>query len=728
MNRTLCICIICLISILQGYGSSRSSANPVSALVERIERGASRSFHFELTDVGSPEDYFEIGRKGQRVSVTGNNWISVATGLNWYLRYYANIQISWSNPTPSLKDLPIPTQSERHSTNQLLRYYLSLGSASHSTAFWTKERWQLEVDIMALHGVNMPLITLGATSLWYKTMLAAGYSQEQLIDKIPHPSYEGWWLEGLIEGYEQGAGGATSMEIVEHRAELSVAVIDMCNEWEMTPVIMGFSGFIPTELPQQDTYIDSRDRIKQGSWSGICSPDILDPASESYSILSKLYYENAEELYGKSKYYYVSGRVADSSASPRVAGDSILAAIKRSNIGAKWVVSTSNSSPKLETIDYIPRGEVIVIDSWVDVFPEWGDNSSIRARAEGFAGHSWIYSYSGNFDGNEGLYGNINRITGGYLLAKGSGASISLSGVGASIDVVGSNELLLDLIFDLPWIEDKIDMDSWLESFADARYGKQSLDIRELWHILSSTIYSPEYNSEQRGATESVFAARPALRVTSVSGRGTSKPHYNPEQLVNALRIMVDNRFELSDNKNFQRDLVAVALTVLSNYGYEELKKIEYAYSRAKREELKELTNNFLRAMLLADNLLNSQRETMLGNQIQRAMALGKNPWQRDQLRYGLKTMISSWGCKEVGSIAERHDSAHRLWGGVVAKLYAKRWAYFFNYIEQNEVLPIGYDYYDIEDSWARDTTPYPTIPQYDAVIVAQEILEFLDK
>ncbi len=715
--------------MVQGY-AQRSVQSPVSALVDRIDRGASKDFHFEITDPTSPEDFFEIGRKGGKVSVVGNSWLSVATGLNWYLRHYAKVQVSWDNMNPSLEYLPLPAKVERHSTDKLSRYYLAAGSASHSTAFWSKGRWQKEVDIMALHGINMPLITLGATYLWRETMLEAEYSAEELVDAIPHPAYEGWWLEGLIEGYSTGAGSAASADFIERRAELSREVIAMCQEWAMTPVVVGFSGFVPSESSklEEPRLIDPIKRLNQEPFGGITAPNILDAASVSYSDLAEIYYRKAAELYGDMEYYWVSGRAADYSPQPRKAAENFLASIKDVSSRAKLVVSTSGESPSLDVIDFLPRSEVVVVDSWVDVAPQWGDSSSPTARKEGFAGHNWIYSYSGNFDGHTGLYGNLNRIIGGYYLAEQSGASLSLSGVGASIDGVGSNSMLLDLIFDLPWIEGRINIIDWINSYADARYIGESEDMRKVWQILSSTVYSPEYNSEQRGAPESVFAARPALRVPRVSSLGTTEAHYQSSELLKALKIMLQSEQRYVDDRNFTSDLIDIGLIILSNYGYELLPKIERAYSTADREELSRLINNFLSAMLLADNLLNSQRETMLGNHIESAMAAGSNPWERDWLRYGLKTMVSSWGSASVAGGGEMHDRAHRMWGGMVANLYAKRWAYFFNFIEENEVLPTYYDYFDIEDSWAKDTTPYPVNPLYDAALVADEIVELIER
>lgn len=61
------------------------AASPIEGLLERIDKGASRKFMIE--QVKSPVDFFELDQKGDKVVIRGNNYVSIATGLNWYLKY-----------------------------------------------------------------------------------------------------------------------------------------------------------------------------------------------------------------------------------------------------------------------------------------------------------------------------------------------------------------------------------------------------------------------------------------------------------------------------------------------------------------------------------------------------------------------------------------------------------------------------------------------------------------
>ena len=76
--------------------------NPVNGLLERIDPGASKKFIIQLKKGQS--DFFELDQKGDKVVIRGNNYVNIATGLNWYLKYYAGIHLSWNGMTAKLPE------------------------------------------------------------------------------------------------------------------------------------------------------------------------------------------------------------------------------------------------------------------------------------------------------------------------------------------------------------------------------------------------------------------------------------------------------------------------------------------------------------------------------------------------------------------------------------------------------------------------------------------------
>ena len=124
-------------------------ANPVDDLIERIDKGASKKFKTEL--VKSDKDFFELDQQGQKVVIRGNSWVNIASGLNWYLKYYAGVHLSWNQMQAKLPaTLPKVAKKERHETDLTLRYDFNYCTFSYSMAFWDWARWEKEIDWMAL--------------------------------------------------------------------------------------------------------------------------------------------------------------------------------------------------------------------------------------------------------------------------------------------------------------------------------------------------------------------------------------------------------------------------------------------------------------------------------------------------------------------------------------------------------------------------------------------------
>jgi len=70
------------------------AVSPIDGLLERIDKGASRKFIIE--QIKSPVDFFELDQKDNKIVIRGNNYINIATGINWYLKYYVGIHLSWN--------------------------------------------------------------------------------------------------------------------------------------------------------------------------------------------------------------------------------------------------------------------------------------------------------------------------------------------------------------------------------------------------------------------------------------------------------------------------------------------------------------------------------------------------------------------------------------------------------------------------------------------------------
>ena len=231
-----------------------NAQNPVKAMLERIDKGASKKFIIELVDDKANsqlvthnselnKDFFELDQKGDKVVVRGNNYVSIATGINWYLKYYAGVHLTWNQMHAKLPDvLPAVTHKERHETNLTLRYDFNYCTFSYSMAFWDWKRWEEEIDWMALHGINMPLAAVGHECVWRNMMLRLGYTEEEIGRFIAGPAFLAWWEMNNLEGW----GGPLPLNWYKQQESLQKNILRRMREYGMKPVLPGYSGMKPS--------------------------------------------------------------------------------------------------------------------------------------------------------------------------------------------------------------------------------------------------------------------------------------------------------------------------------------------------------------------------------------------------------------------------------------------------------------------------------------------------
>lgn len=269
-------------------------ASPITGLLERIDKGASAKFRIELQK--AKDDFFELDQQGDKVVVRGNNYVSIATGINWYLKYYAGIHLSWNNMRADLPDvLPKITRKERHETTLPYRYDLNYCTFSYSMAFWDWDRWEQEIDWMALHGINLPLAMVGTDVVWRNVLLDLGYTEKEVGDFIAGPAFQAWWLMNNLEGW----GGPNPESWYAHQEKLQKRILKRMREYGIHPVLPGYSGMVPHNAKEK-LGLDVAD---PGIWCGYNRPAFLQPTDPNFERIARLYYKELTRLYGKADYY-----------------------------------------------------------------------------------------------------------------------------------------------------------------------------------------------------------------------------------------------------------------------------------------------------------------------------------------------------------------------------------------------------------------------------------------
>ena len=686
--------------------------------MERIDKGASRKFVIE--QVKSPTDFFELDQKGDKVVIRGNNYVSIATGVNWYLKYYAGIQLSWNGMTAQLPAvLPAVPQKERHETDLKYRYDFNYCTYSYTMAFWDWDRWEKEIDWMALHGINLPLAVVGADVVWYNVLTKLGYTKDEINEFIAGPAFQGWWLMNNLEGW----GGPNPDSWYKQRETLQKQILKRMREYGIRPVLPGYSGMVPHNAKER-LGLNVSD---PGLWCGYRRPAFLQPTDPRFNEIADLYYKEMSRLYGKADFYsmdpfHEGGNVAG--VDLNAAGQAIWGAMKKANPKAVWVAQAWQANPRQKMIENLPAGDLIVLDLFAESRPQWGDPESTWYRKEGFGKHDWLYCMLLNYGGNVGLHGKMKHVIDEFYKAKTSSFGKTMKGVGMTMEGSENNPVMFELLCELPWRPARFDKDEWLKNYTVARYGKADKAVQDAWLLLSNTIYNCPAKNTQQGTHESVFCGRPDYDVYQVSSWSEMEPYYKPEDIIRAAGIMLSAADRFKGDNNFEYDLIDIVRQAVAEKGRLVYPIMVDAYKAGEKELFAASSQRFLDLILLQDKLLAARPEFKVGTWIEKARNLGTTPEEKDLYEWNARVQVTTWGNREAADEGGLRDYAHKEWNGLLRDFYYNRWKVWIDRQKaQLNGAPVkAIDFYAIEEPWTKQTNPYSSQAEGDVIEVAKEV------
>ena len=711
MKKFLCLISLFLLGITL-------YASPITGLLERIDKGASRKFVIER--LKGEKDFFELDQKGNKVVVRGNNYVSIATGINWYLKYYAGINLSWNGMQADLPEvLPPVLKKERHETDLKLRYDFNYCTFSYSMAFWDWKRWEQEIDWMALHGINLPLAMVGTDVVWKNVLEELGYTREEINAFIAGPGFQAWWLMNNLEGW----GGPNPDSWYERQEELQKRILKRMREYGIEPVLPGYSGMVPH---------NAKDRLglnvaDPGRWNGYPRPAFLQPTDPQFERIAALYYQEMTRLYGKASYYSMDPFHEGGNTSGvdlEAAGKAIWKAMKQANPRAAWVVQAWGANPRPQMIRNLPAGDMVVLDLFSESRPQWGDPASSWYRKEGFGQHDWLFCMLLNYGGNVRLHGKMAHLIEEFYKAKDSSFGKTLKGVGMTMEGIENNPVMYELLCELPWREQRFSKDEWLEGYLKARYGKSDSQVSQAWMLLSNTIYNCPAASTQQGTHESILCARPSWKAYQVSSWSEMSDYYDPADVIRAAGMMVDAAERFRGNNNFEYDLVDIVRQAVAEKGRLMYRVLVDAYKAGDRELFKLSSDRFLRLILMQDRLLATRPEFKVGRWLESARNLGSTEEEKDWYEWNARVQITTWGNRVAADDGGLHDYAHREWNGLLRDFYYLRWKTWLD--EQLKSFeggqPKAIDFYALEEPWTLKHNSYASEAEGNPVDIACEI------
>jgi len=757
--KRLILSLFCIVALT-------AMATPIDDLLERIDTGASRKFKIELQK--GDRDFFELDQQGRRVVVRGNTWVNIASGINWYLKYYCGVHLTWNQMTAKLPDvLPPVAQRERHETDLKLRYAFNYCTFSYSMAFWDWQRWQQEIDWLCLHGVNMPLAIVGEECVWRNMLLKLGYSEEEIGQFIAGPAFLAWWAMNNLEGW----GGPLPLSWYTRQEQLQKQILKRMKELGMHPVLPGYCGMVPHDAKQR-LGLNVSDA---GRWNGFQRPANLLPTDPRFDEIATLYYNELTRLYGRADYYSMDPfheSSDDASIDYAEAGRKMMNAMKRVNPKATWVIQGWTENPRPEMVDPMKAGDLLVLDLFSECRPMFGA-PSIWKRDEGYKQHRWLFCLLQNFGANVGLHGRMDQLLDNFYsltpdpsfpsearlpvaFPTGEGSRGRLSGIGFTMEGSENNPVMFELMSELPWRPEKFTKEDWVRHYVKARYGTGNEDVEAAWLLLANSIYNCPAGNNQQGPHESIFCGRPGLNNFQASSWSKMKNYYDPMYTLRAAQLMNSVAEQFRGNNNFEYDLVDITRQALADQARLQYQHAVADYKAFAIADFRQSSERFLKMLLLQDELLATRTEFRLGHWTQAAISCGTTPEEKRLYEWNARVQITTWGNRYCADTGGLRDYAHKEWQGLLRDFYYVRWKTYFDMLlaqmeaqqkPQPELLGGGpnanktaaelfamalpqepqTDWYAIEEPWTLQQNEYSATPEGNPVDVAAKVIRFLN-
>ena len=727
MGKRLKILAFVMMVAVPAAGVAQETA---ATLAKRLLGNEVRHFVFcgvPATETTGDTFFVAPSADGKHILIGGNNDISMAVGLNHYLRKYAKVHVSWfdTEPIQLPKKWPLPPSKEGGSAAVPQRFFLNYCTYGYTMVWWQWPQWERFIDWMALNGINMPLALTGQEAVWQEVWREMGMSDNEIRAYFSGPAHLPWHRMANLDGF----GGPLPQSWIDGQRELQKRILERERALGMTPVLPAFAGHVPTRIAELNPQAD----IKHLSpWCGFEPTCFLNSTDPLFADIQQRYLAKQQALYGTDHIYGVDpfNEMDPPSWEPdylAAVSENIYRTLQQSDPEAHWLQMSwvfyykrkQWTPERLKAyLTAVPQDSLMLLDYFCEKTEVWRNTiDSVTAPHTGFYGQPFIWCYLGNFGGNTMLVGDLYEIE-KKLKSALRESDRNLIGVGSTLEGFDCSPQTYEFLFASVW---GLSARDFVDQWADMRYGKKDKRAREAWHLLADSVYK-DWSFYGLGTQ---MVARPDFE-----GHGTyyTKPYYsyNNDRLLEAIRLLMKKPV---DRYGYKYDLVNLLSQWMGNHFMDVRNAFTEAYKAGDTAAMR-------RAYLAAESLTADANDLLCI-----LPEFDFNKWTSDALAWGgddiwlqwyyetqARVLLTVWG----GPVL--NDYANRLWGRLLYGYYWNmRWKPFFEGALQSRKEGIDFDekLFNQELSQREQTYAYDLklmIPKPEKRSVIKEVKKILKR
>ncbi|XP_071545524.1 alpha-N-acetylglucosaminidase isoform X2 [Panulirus ornatus] len=476
--------------------SPEEQTQAVEGLLQRLLPQRSKEFSVRVDPALGPEgkDTFTVASPGVNTSVdiAGTSGVAAAWGILHYLKYSCYAHVSWE---ADQLDLPVtlPHAQFKVTSNDRFRYYQNVCTVSYSMVWWQWQRWQREIDWMALNGINAPLAFTGQEAIWQRLYTKMGLTQAELDEHFVGPAFQAWGRMGNIRGW----GGPLSPSWHNQTLTLQHQILARMRQFGMTPVLPAFAGHVPAGLTR---LYPEANVTRLEAWGHFTDPYtrtyLLDANDPLFQTIGSTFIQEMISEFGTNHMYNCDtfNEMTPTSSDPeylKSIGASIYEAMKKVDPDAIWVMqgwlffndaAFWHKQQAQALLTSVPIGRMLVLDLASEVEPQYG-------RLESYFGQPFIFCMLHNYGGVSGLFGNVQVLMKNMKTAR-QFPNVTLVGTGITPEGINQNYVMYDFMSELAWRTQPVNVSQWAVDYARRRYGSADPRLGHAWQLLMQSVYN----------------------------------------------------------------------------------------------------------------------------------------------------------------------------------------------------------------------------------------------
>ncbi len=691
-------------------------------LIKRNTPDIADKFELEIIDRREGKGTYEIEALNEKIVLRGDCKISLAMAYYRYLKDNCGVNLSHcGNEYINVSKAPLPKDKTVHIIEQEKRAYMNYCTFGYSVCWWDWERWEREIDFMAMRGINMPLSVVGYEAVLFYTLKDLGYTDDEAFEYISGPAYWPWQMMTNIDSYFS----LTDKKYIDKKLELGKKIIDRELELGMTPIQQGFAGQVPKNFKQ---FMPKTRMYPLPSWCGFYVTHQIDPLDVNFRKFGLALLEKQRQLFG-AHHYYACDPFHENK--PPIKGDKYLNSVGKAisdmytsfDSQAVWVMQAW--SLREQIVKAVDKDKLLILDI---------DGSKCE-QTDGFWGYNFVSGTLHNFGDRNSLHGSIQALADNPFAQKKEKYENNV-GTGLFMEGIFQNPLYYDLASDMLTRNDKPELDSWLKDYARRRYGSDEECLFEAVKLLRDSCYSEKCVGRETG---SIICARPATELRHTAPNDFFELRYDNQILFKALQKLISAID--ADTDGYRFDVCDITRQVLSN-----LAKVLYlrsmdGFNQKDIRKFERNVNLFVKLLEDVDRLLATRPELCLSTHLKEARDCACSEKDKQNFEINELCLLTVWGPIRNSQL---YDYAWKEWSGLIKTFYLPRWYSFFEQLavdfkkrkckvtttkrkhndrEDYDGTPFYRSVAKFESNWLSHYKPEPPSEE-DTLEVAKELIE----